>query len=165
MLKPLLTKNEVSTHLVGASTGSTAQPPCRRGGLGGGSFNKKKSNFTASSCQANSYTSSTHTQATIYQTDGEKMFKMLIHKVRDIWDSFIHAYVSRRYTALVAILTSCRSVCLWLSQETKHSWSAKVVLLSWACFTGNTFTTAAHSSIGSITFYMFARTQVSQHTF
>lgn len=84
MLKPLLTKNEMSTHLVGASTGSTAQPPCRRGGLGGGSFNKKKSNFTASSCQANSYTSSTHTQATIYQTDGERMFKMLIHKVRDI---------------------------------------------------------------------------------
>lgn len=42
MLKPLLTKNEVSTHLVGASTGSTAQPPCRRGGLGGGSFNNKK---------------------------------------------------------------------------------------------------------------------------
>lgn len=42
MLKPLLIKKEVSTHLVGASTGSTAQPPCRRGGLGGGSFNNKK---------------------------------------------------------------------------------------------------------------------------
>lgn len=166
MLKPLLTKNEVSTHLVGASTGSTAQPPCRRGGLGGGSFNnkKKKSNFTASSCQANSYTSSTHTQATIYQTDGERMFKMLIHKVRDIWDSFIHVYVSRRHTALVAILTSCRSVCLWLSQETKHSWSAKVVLLSWACFTGNTFTTVLTVQLGASHFTcLLGHKSVSTH--
>lgn len=81
-----INKERVSTHLVDASTGSTAQPPCRRGGLGGGSFNKKKKrSFTASSCQANSYTSSTHTQATIYQTDGEIMLKvLLIHKIKDI---------------------------------------------------------------------------------
>lgn len=68
----LLIKKEVSTHLVGASTGSSAQPPCRRGGLGGGSFKRGETRYSqlqSSRSQAISDTRFAHTKVTTYQTE------------------------------------------------------------------------------------------------
>lgn len=85
--KSLLIRKEVRTHLVGARTGSSAQPPCRRGGLGGGTFNKEKRHVTDSSSQGKVKPIETPGPHTLmYNTlpnNGEIVFKMLfIHKVK-----------------------------------------------------------------------------------
>lgn len=127
--KSLLIRKEVRTHLVGARTGSSAQPPCRRGGLGGGTFNKEKRHVTDSSSQGKVKPIETPGPHTLmYNTlpnNGEIVFKMLfIHKVKGrhkLQDMFLSMSVNKRCITLISILTSFRSVCLWLSEDTQYS--------------------------------------------
>lgn len=129
MPKPLLVRKEVRTHLVAATAGSSAQPPCRRGGLGGGPFNREETCYSqvqSRQSQVNWDNRSTHTNVTLYQTvDREIVFKELfIHKTKGrqiLQDRFLGVPVSKRHITLISVLASFRSVCFWLVQDTQYT--------------------------------------------